>query len=207
LGRAAVVAETDGWIAVDKPAGLPTVPAPTSAMSLWRTLEAERGERLWVVHRIDRGTSGLVVFAKNAESHRELSMAFERGEVRKTYLAFVRGTPPDGPIDAALHTARRGRMRPATPNEPGAVDARTDISVRQTWDEISLLDARPKTGRHHQIRVHLKLIGTPLLSDPIYGGTVNELPPWRLTLHASGLVIDGAEVSSPLPDDLASLRP
>ena len=122
-----VLAEGDGWIAVDKPAGMVVVPAPGVATSLWRNLEEERSERLWVVHRIDRGTSGIVVFARNADAHRTLSMAFEHGEVRKTYLAFVGGTPPDGPIDAPLHNARRGRMRPAKDREPGSLDARTDV--------------------------------------------------------------------------------
>src|SRR5439155_23853766 len=98
LGRAELVAESDGWIAVDKPPGVPVVPAPTSGESLWRLLEAECGERLWVVHRIDRGTSGVVVFARDVHTHRRLSMAFEHGEVTKTYLAFVSGTPPDGPV-------------------------------------------------------------------------------------------------------------
>ena len=206
MGRADVIAETGGWIAVDKPAGLPVVPAPTSGECLWRLLEAERDERLWVVHRIDRGTSGVVVFARDADTHRRLSMAFEHGDVTKTYLGFVQGTPPDGPIDAPLHEARRGRMRPARENEPGSLHARTDLRVLQTWDDVSLVEARPKTGRHHQIRVHLKMIGTPLLSDPIYGGVVRELPNWRLTLHAHTLEFEDTRVESSLPTDLRALQ-
>jgi tRNA pseudouridine32 synthase/23S rRNA pseudouridine746 synthase len=210
LGRSDVIAETDGFIAVDKPAGLPTVPAPTHGESLWRTLEAERGERLWVVHRIDRGTSGVVVFARDPDTHRRLSVSFERGEVRKTYLAFVHGTPPDGPVDAPLHEARRGRMRPADENEHGALPARTDIRVVETWDDESLIEARPRTGRHHQIRVHLKMIGTPLLADPVYApaatGCAESLEPGRVSLHAHSLEFDGTSITSPLADDLVALR-
>jgi tRNA pseudouridine32 synthase/23S rRNA pseudouridine746 synthase len=210
LGRADLIAETGGWIAVDKPAGLPTVPAPTADESLWRILEDERGERLWVVHRIDRGTSGLVIFARDADTHRRLSMAFERGDVSKMYLAFVHGTPPKGTIDTPLHTARRGRMRPARPGEPGSLAARTDVRVLQTWKDASLVEVRPKTGRRHQIRVHLKSVGAPLLVDPVYGGEpagcASGLPPERPTLHAHRLVLDDTDLTSPLPPDLTGLR-
>lgn len=210
MGRADVIAETDGWIAVDKPAGLPTVPAQTAAHSLWRILEADRGERLWAVHRIDSGTSGVVVFARDADTHRRLSMAFEHGEVQKTYLAFTHGRPPDGPITAPLHTARRGRTRPARPGESGALAARTDVGVLESWTDASLVQARPRTGRHHQIRVHLKLIGSPLLADPIYApepaGCAARLAEGRLTLHAWELALDGARVTAPMPPDLLALR-
>jgi RluA family pseudouridine synthase len=210
LGRTAVIAEGGGWIAVDKPPGAVVVPAPTSDTSLWRELEAERGERLWVVHRIDRGTSGVVVFARDADTHRRLSMAFAQGRVEKSYLAFVRGAPPNATIDAALHPARRGRMRPAAPGEPGALHAHTDVRVVERWVDASLVEARPRTGRHHQIRVHLKMVGAPLLVDPVYGGPpegcTSHLQPSRLTLHARAVDVDGARVESPLPGDLSALR-
>ena len=213
MGRAdliRVVAESDDWLVVDKPSGLPVVPAPTSDASLWRTLEHQRDERLWVVHRIDRGTSGLVLFARNPVAHRSLSMGFEHGEVGKTYLAFVNGVPQDGRIDAPLHSARRGRMRPAKDREPGSLAARTDVRLLKTWDGAALLEARPHTGRHHQIRVHLKSAGAPLLIDPIYGGApegcASHLPNWRLTLHASKLAFRDTVIESPLPDDLVRVR-
>ena len=210
MGRAEVIAEGGGWIAVDKPAGLPVVPAPVSDDCLWRSLEAERGERLWVVHRLDRGTSGVVVFARDPDTHRRLSMAFEHGEVRKTYLAFVHGRPPEVPIDAPLHEARRGRMRPARPNEPRSLDARTDIRVLEMWKDASLVEARPRTGRHHQIRVHLKMIGTPLLADPVYAPAANgcaaNLEDGRITLHAHTLEFEEAKLTSPLPGDLRRLQ-
>ncbi len=137
-------------------------------------------------------------------------MTFERGNVRKTYLAFVHGTPPDGPIDAPLHAARRGRTRPAKRREPGSLPTRTDIHVLQSWNDASLVEARPRTGRHHQIRVHLKLIGTPLLADPVYApppaGCAASLAPGRVTLHAHELEFAGVTVTSPLPADLSALR-
>jgi 23S rRNA-/tRNA-specific pseudouridylate synthase len=195
---------------VDKPAGTVVVPAPGAATSLWRALEQERDERLWAVHRIDRGTSGVVLFARDADTHRELSMAFEHGRVVKTYLAFVYGAPSDGCIDVPLHAARRGRTRLAEPGETGALDAQTDIRVIDAWDDAALIEAHPRAGRHHQIRVHVKSVGTPLLVDPIYApppaGCAAELPPWRLTLHAHRLELDAIRVESPLPDDLSALR-
>ena len=187
------------------------VPAPTSGTSLWRALEHERSERLWAVHRIDRGTSGVVVFARNAEAHRELSMAFEHARVAKTYLAFVQGVATNAVIETSLHPARRGRMRLAAPGEPGSLDARTAVTLLEAWEPgACLVEARPLTGRHHQIRVHLKSVGTPLLVDPIYGATpsgcASDLPSWRLTLHAHRLEVGGTVVESPLPDDLLGLR-
>lgn len=164
---------------------------------------------MWVVHRIDRGTSGVVVFARDAETHRALSMAFEQGDVDKTYLAFVHGVPPDGTIDVPLHTARRGRTRPASEVEPGSLDARTDVRVLDRFKDASFIEAQPQTGRRHQIRVHLKWLGTPLLVDPIYGGAsaacASDLPPWRLTLHAHRLEFGDTVVTSPLPPDLATV--
>ena len=163
-----------------------------------------------MVHRIDRGTSGVVVFARGADTHRALSTAFEQGEVRKTYLAFVRGEPPDGTIDAPLHTARRGRMRPASDGEPKSIEAKTEVRVLERWTDASLVEAKPRTGRHHQIRVHLKFADAPLLVDPIYGGAptrcASDLPSWRLTLHAHRLEIGNAVIESPLPDDLLAVR-
>lgn len=219
----ALLRETGGWIAVDKPAGLATIPArgEDPASSAWRRLERERGERLWVVHRLDRDTSGVLLFARTAAVHRSLSTAFASGGVRKTYLAFVRGEPAaaSGSIDVALHAARKGKMRPAAGNEPGSLAATTGFRAVSVWrtplGPVSLLEVSPRTGRQHQIRVHLRFAGVPLLVDPLYGRAADRPDAaWidRLTLHASRLTFDDPETSAtavveaPLPPDLRALR-
>jgi tRNA pseudouridine32 synthase/23S rRNA pseudouridine746 synthase len=178
------------------------------------------------VHRIDRDTSGVVLFARSAAAHRALSMAFEGREVEKRYLAFTRGVPSpvEGIVDVPLHRARKGRMRPAAPGEleslPSSSRYRVLRSRPASGGPVACVEVRPHTGRQHQIRVHLRSLGAPLLVDPLYGrcdrleadalGTDAPAVP-RLTLHAHGLSLrqpgSGArlDLSAPLPDDLGAL--
>src|SRR5262245_55963337 len=113
--------ERPGWLAVNKPAGMLVIPGRSGEEpSLWRQLEAERSERLFVVHRLDRDTSGVLLLARTAVAHRELSMAFEAGRIEKRYLALVRGRwEREERVDVALVSARKGRMRAARPGEAG----------------------------------------------------------------------------------------
>ncbi|MBI5502188.1 MAG: RluA family pseudouridine synthase [Deltaproteobacteria bacterium] len=225
-----VLHEDERVLAVAKPAGLVVVPArgEDPATCLRRRLEQERGESLWVVHRLDRDTSGVVVFARDAGTHRALSLAFERHEVRKTYLAVVRAPPPAerGTIERPLHGARKGKMRPAARGEAGALPATTEYEVLRRWAlpaaRPALVEARPRTGRQHQLRVHLRSIGSPLLVDPLYGGAARVTAADlgvpgdavlcdRLTLHALRIELPLAggaaplRVEAPLPDDLRAL--
>lgn len=200
------------WIAVDKPAGELVVPGRREdpADCVWRRLEASRGETLWVVHRIDRDTSGVLVFARTPDAHRLWSMAFERGAVEKQYLAFTAGLPNRRDISSPLHEGR-GRMRIAEPGEQGGKPSRTLVEVVRTWGDIALVRCRPRTGRQHQIRVHLASVGAPLLVDPLYGADrADGLPIDRLTLHAANLVappgLGGDEVASPMPADFVALQ-
>lgn len=210
-------------VAVAKPSGIPVVPAPDLAPDacLRAVLERQVGERLWVVHRLDRDVSGVIVFARTAEAHRELCQAFEHRAVRKTYLAFTAGVPDPARsrIDTPLHAARKGKTRPAAETEPGAQAAATAYAVRRTWHRagarVSLIDVHPETGRHHQIRVHLRSIGTPILFDDVYGKGIDaepfeDAPCERIALHASRLVLPtpaGAplDIEAPLPADLTAL--
>lgn len=225
-GALAILHDAFDLVAVSKPPGMPVIPARGEPPEecLRRRLERQLGRRLFVVHRIDRDASGLVVFARNADAHRATSLAFEHRQVAKTYLAFVAGALPadEGQIDVALHPARKGKTRPARPGEPGGQDALTSYRVLRRWQReggvVSLVEARPGTGRHHQIRVHLRSIGTPILFDPLYArgfmpeALGKDAPSRRLALHAGRLELPGRRggdpvvLEAPLAGDLVGLQ-
>ena len=164
------------------------------------------GAWVWPVHRLDRGASGAVAFALDAEAAAALGAAFAEGRVDKTYLALTRGHPPasvviDHPI-------------PRTAGGP-RVAAVTEVRRLETFGRYALVEARPRTGRLHQIRRHLKHISCPLIGDVRYGkGEHNRLfrdryDLHRLALHAARLVLphpDGGavDVTAPLAPDLAA---
>jgi RluA family pseudouridine synthase len=225
LGALTILHDAFGLVAVSKPAGLPVIPARGEPPEecLRRRLERQLGRRLFVVHRIDRDASGVVAFARSAVVHRAMSLAFEHREVEKTYVAFVAGAPPaeEGRVDVPLHGARKGKTRPARPGEPGGQEALTGYRVLRRWRRegalVCLVEARPRTGRHHQVRVHLRSIGTPILFDPLYArGLVPEAvgddaPCRRLALHARRLELPGREggtvvLEAPLAEDLVGLQ-
>ena len=181
---APILLETADLLAVAKPPGVTVIPGrhePAEAC-LRAALEATRGESLWVVHRLDRDTSGVVVFARTPDAHRTLSMAFERRRVDKRYLAFTGGggLAAEGKITAPLRPGRRGGMRRALPGDVGARTAETAYVVVRRWTRAAeddgataatpataaLVEARPRTGRQHQIRVHLATAGAPILVRP-----------------------------------------
>lgn len=196
--------EDSALIAVSKPEGLATIPErDLSVPSLQRALEAQRGERLWVVHRLDKEVSGLVVFARTAAAHRSLSMAFEHRQVEKSYTVTTHGVIADdrGVIDRPIAEFGSGRM---------GVDARrgkpaqTAYTVTRRAAGHTLVEVRPQTGRRHQIRVHFYALGHPLVGDPRYGDLKAQAAFARLMLHARTLKIahpDGSELSleAPLP--------
>lgn len=216
-----ILFEGAGLLVVDKPAGMLVIPGRgEGGPSLRELLEAKRGRKVFVVHRLDRDTSGVLVFALDAERHRALSMAFEAGQVHKRYLALVEGRV-EAPqlIDAALAPARKSRMRVARPGEEGK-DSRTRVRPVETFARASLVEAEPLTGRTHQIRVHLLHVGHPLLFDHQYGrdtpltekdlgGAGEAAVLSRTPLHAARIewpALPGVEartVEAPLPEDMA----
>jgi RluA family pseudouridine synthase len=209
-----VLAQADGWVVIAKPPGLPVIPgrAPEDHACAKDLLAAQLGTRVWVCHRIDRDTSGAVLFATTAEAHRVASMAFERGEVSKRYLALVEGElrePLD--IDVPLAEARRGKMRPARADEPGAKPSRTLVRPVEVLRGATLVECEPLTGRQHQIRVHLKAKGHPLLFDHQYGRkeplVVGGVTLARTPLHAARLEVPalGVKVECPLAADLVAV--
>lgn len=219
----ALLYDDDAMVVADKPAGVAVIPAPgePAAACLRDRVAAQIGTRAWVVHRLDRDTSGIVVFARTADAHRMLSMAFDRRDVERRYLALVRGVPdvPSGVIDVPLHHARKGRVRPARPDEAGTLPAQTAVTVARVWRPgaaaVALVTVEPLTNRHHQVRVHLRAVNTPIVGDAVYGAAIAplpaEVPAVRLALHASFLEIphpSGARrvvVESPWPLDIRVL--
>jgi len=217
----AVLHVDEALLAVDKPPGRLVIPGRKGGeRTLQQELEEEHG-RLWVVHRLDRGTSGVLLFARTAEAHRTVNLAFDRREVEKRYLALVRGELPDTfRIEVPLAPARRGRMRPGRPGEAAARPSATGFHVLERFrraEVTALVEAAPETGRTHQIRVHLARAGAPLCLDPDYGprdfpADADGAPLLaRTPLHAASLELrhplsGGAlRLTAPLPDDLTRL--
>jgi 23S rRNA pseudouridine955/2504/2580 synthase/23S rRNA pseudouridine1911/1915/1917 synthase len=225
-----VLSETDEWVVVNKPSGLLTIPDRhnENLPSLHRILQTMYPGIL-VVHRIDRDTSGLVIFAKTPAAHALLCKQFEDRQVEKWYLAFLHGTPQEmeGSISAPMreHPAKNGTM---VVHAKGR-EAISLYEVKQSFGKFSLVAFKILTGRTHQIRVHAKHIGHPVVCDPLYG---NGLPIFlsqikkkvhlskaqeqetpllgRLGLHAWQLhVTDAAgemqSLEAPLPKDLKAL--
>jgi 23S rRNA-/tRNA-specific pseudouridylate synthase len=217
-GKVLVLEEGPGFLAVDKPPGTLVIPgrAPTETPSLKEQLEQELGRPLFTVHRLDKDTSGVLLFATDAATHRTLSMAFEAGEVKKRYLCLVAGVLLEPRlIDIPLTPARRGLMRPARPGEEGKA-SQTRVTPLESFQNASWVQAEPLTGRTHQIRVHLLTEGFPLLVDPQYrrpsrltaqelGGEGEEPILTRTPLHCAGLTLPGAmgnrTIEAPLPGD------
>jgi RluA family pseudouridine synthase len=227
LSPLALLHEDEDVVAVAKPSGQAVIAArgEPRSLSLQSQVESRLRRRVWVVHRIDRDASGVVLFALNADAHRALSLSFEHRQVVKTYTAFVAGTvaPRGGRVEVPLHAARRGKTRPAVPGEPGALPSVTEYATRTRWNLIpdgrrfvSLLDVHPLTGRHHQIRVHLHSLGAPILFDPLYGrglmpDALARPPCARLALHALRIDVPAPRggrrlvLDAPLAADLAAL--
>ncbi|MEM1125423.1 MAG: RluA family pseudouridine synthase [Bacteroidota bacterium] len=179
-----ILHEDADLLVADKPAGLTTIPGHAQGLpTLRETLEAQVGQRLFVVHRLDKAVSGAIVFARHAEAHRHLSLQFEHRHVEKTYLALAHGRVPQtaGTIDAPLRKFGSGRM---------GVDARrgkpsqTRYRVQRGTSAYTLLHAFPLTGRRHQLRVHFYHLGHPLVGDPLYGDAALRTGYPRLYLHA-----------------------
>lgn len=197
LVRSLLVFEDQHILAFDKPSGLPVQTRGNRGKSidflLW-AFARTNGKRPRLVHRIDAGTSGLLIAAKTKPAAAHLSEQFAQRRVRKTYLALVRGElPPErsGQITASLEKriGQRGSPPMVVGDGPDALPAQTHWKVLKREDDTALIEARPKTGRMHQIRVHLAHLGCPILGDPLYGAGKLSAP--RLMLHAHRLVLAG----------------
>ncbi|MEM6644971.1 MAG: RluA family pseudouridine synthase [Bacteroidota bacterium] len=176
-------------VVVDKPTGIATIPERDPAVPIVRhQLEAARGERLLVVHRLDKPVSGVLVFARHAEAHRHLNQQFAERHAQKTYIALVAGRvgPASGRIDAPIRAYGSGRMGvDAAKGKP----CHTRFEVATHEDERTRLRLFPKTGRRHQLRVHCYHIGHPILGDRRYGDATAQAAYPRLFLHAHQLTL------------------
>ncbi len=166
-----IIFEDENIIVIDKPAHLLVLSDRynQSLPNLNRMLKDELGD-VFVVHRIDKETSGVIVFAKNAETHAALNSQFENREVEKIYRAIVAGTSEleDGIIDVPLSESQRhpGVMK-VDPKH--GKPSRTSYRIVEKFDGYALVELKPATGRMHQIRVHLSSVGLPIVCDRIYG--------------------------------------
>lgn len=219
----------DDLVAIDKPAGLlvhPSALDTRATVTAWAMLRAQLDAPLWTVHRLDKATSGVLLFARSACAARALGAAFASGRVGKRYLALVRGWPPAaGVIDQPL---ARDPERPSTGQPRLAAVTRFRRLACHEWpfadgrhptSRYALIEAEPLTGRRHQIRRHFKQLAHPLVGDSTHGkGAHNRaVAAWlgvqRLWLHASELVLPALEgrpalaLSAPPGAEWAALLP
>lgn len=183
-----VIRETSDWVAIDKPAGLSTSPARERKQRSLEELLRLRYGTIFVVHRIDTQTSGVVVFAKTRAAAAELSALFASREISKTYLAVAEGAiEKETTIESPI----------------GGKDAHTIVRPLKQLDGMTLLEAEILTGRMHQIRIHLRSVERPVVGDKRYGST---MPAPRMLLHAwkLGHPYFGETLVAPVPADFPS---
>jgi tRNA pseudouridine32 synthase/23S rRNA pseudouridine746 synthase len=219
--RSLIIYEDGEVIALNKPAGLSSQGGRIAAHTLDDLLAAfakPSGVRPRLIHRLDRDTSGVILTARSQPGAAFLGKAMMGRRVRKTYLALVAPgapDPPEGAIDAPLRKESQGReayIKVCDADHPDALVASTRYRTLAANDTAALVELAPRTGRMHQLRVHLASIRRPIAGDPRYGGALvlGGAPVPRLMLHAAALTFphpSGGErrVESPAPADMIGL--
>ena len=221
-----IIFKNDDFIAINKPSGLLSIPDRMGKDISLKAMLQETFGQIYTVHRLDKDTSGLIIFAFNEEAHKHFSQQFEARLTEKIYQGLVIGSPVkgEGSIDARIaeNTVRKGLMMIHARGK----ESLTDYKVLDDFGIYSWMQFRIHTGRTHQIRVHMKEIGNPIVCDELYGDgkpvllssfknkfklSKNELEErpilGRLALHAFQLKLSGIdgnkiELEAPLPKDL-----
>jgi RluA family pseudouridine synthase len=199
-----VLFEDADVLAVEKPEGLAAIPGggAKGMPSLMRLLEDLRQNKFYIVHRLDKEVSGVILFAKNAPAHRHLNGQFAGRAVRKTYIALVHGSMGEGIIDRPLREFGSGRV---------GVDSKrgkpclTEFKAIRRFTDYTLVEVHPLTGRRHQIRAHFYSEGHPIVGDPLYGNREIQRRYPRLMLHARAIAFElpsgrAVTIESPLPE-------
>ena len=189
-----ILFENSDFLAVHKPENIASIPERLQGRdSVVQILRQSRGEKLFVVHRLDKEVSGVLVFARNAAAHKYLNNKFSGREVRKSYLAVVHEviSGEGGSVSKPLRQFGSGRMGV---DERGKM-AETDFDVEERMRTYTVVKAYPHTGRRHQLRVHFYSIGHPVVGDVRYGDRSLQLKYPRLMLHALNIsfVLPGGE--------------
>lgn len=180
-------------LVINKPAGIPVLPDgwEKDAPYLVKMLEEEFG-KVFTVHRLDKTTSGVMVFARTAESHRALNIQFENHEAEKVYHAIMEGEPKWNEKVAKFPLrANVGKKHRTAVDDKNGKPSETRYRILKRYQEAALVEARPMTGRTHQVRVHAYALGHPLLGDTlysVYGASETDLIA-RPALHAYSLTI------------------
>lgn len=224
-----ILFENDDFISLNKPAGLLSIPDREGKdINLKNILQEKYGE-IFTIHRLDKGTSGVIIFAKNAQTHQYLSSAFEDRKVEKYYTGIIQGTlsVKDQTVDQPL-MLHPGKSSIMIIHKKGKT-AVTDVHVLEEFGKYSFVEFRIHTGRTHQIRVHMQHLGHPLVCDELYGDAkpvlissikknyklsqdeYEEKPILsRLALHAQRIAFTDPEggqhsIEAPLPKDFKAL--
>jgi tRNA pseudouridine32 synthase / 23S rRNA pseudouridine746 synthase len=185
-----VLYESTGLIAVNKPEGMASIPERDGKDDdVFTQLSRQTGMQLFIVHRLDKGVTGVILFAKNAATHKFLNDQFAERKTRKRYMAIVHGVvkADEGTIDRPIRKFGSGRM--------GVDDAKgmastTRFEVVERFPHYTLLNVQPLTGRRHQIRVHLYSMGHAIVGDPLYGDQRLQKQFSNIALHARELELD-----------------
>ena len=164
-----IVFENDSFVAINKPAGLLSIPDREQTQTSLKDILLEKYGSIFTVHRLDKDTSGIIIFAKNEVAHKYFSQLFEGREIEKYYMGLVQGvpSPKKATIDAPIaeHGVQKGFYIVHQRGKPSV----TDYEVIEEHKQYSLVQFQLHTGRTHQIRVHCKNIGHPLACDELYG--------------------------------------
>lgn len=203
-----ILFENDDYISVNKPENVSSLSGKDDE-GLPGLVKAVRPGKLFPVHRLDKDASGVIVFARNPEAHRHLNREFDSRAVRKSYLLVVHGLIKQarGTIDKPIREFGSGRM--GIDRERGK-ESRTDFEVLEKFRNFTLVEAHPRTGRRHQLRVHFYSIGHPVVGDRRYGDKAAQEAFPRLMLHARtisfGLPSGGtADIEAPPPTSFTAL--